>query len=115
MASHQYQRVNSLFPRNAHRVTFPRIASEISAYIIRDFFIKKHLAEILIKPDALKYYFLFIQIFIRRCFVVTLDILYPSGGNLIRVFTGANVYDIMRRDTLVLTREAVQGLEARLK
>ena len=28
---------------------------------------------------------------------------------------GANVYDIMRRDTLVLTREAVQGLEARLK
>jgi len=28
---------------------------------------------------------------------------------------GANVYDIMRRDTLVLTRNAVQGLEARLK
>lgn len=28
---------------------------------------------------------------------------------------GANVYDIMRRDTLVLTREAVQHLEARLK
>jgi large subunit ribosomal protein L4 len=28
---------------------------------------------------------------------------------------GANVYDIMRCDTLVLTREAVQGLEARLK
>jgi large subunit ribosomal protein L4 len=28
---------------------------------------------------------------------------------------GANVYDIMRRDTLVLTREAVQQLEARLK
>lgn len=28
---------------------------------------------------------------------------------------GANVYDIMRRDTLVLTREAVQALEARLK
>jgi large subunit ribosomal protein L4 len=28
---------------------------------------------------------------------------------------GANVYDIMRRDTLVLTRDAVQGLEARLK
>jgi large subunit ribosomal protein L4 len=28
---------------------------------------------------------------------------------------GANVYDIMRRDTLVLTREAVLQLEARLK
>ena len=28
---------------------------------------------------------------------------------------GANVYDILRRDTLVLTREAVQRLEARLK
>ena len=28
---------------------------------------------------------------------------------------GANVYDIMRRDTLVLTRGAVQSLEARLK
>jgi large subunit ribosomal protein L4 len=28
---------------------------------------------------------------------------------------GANVYDIMRRDTLVLTRDAVQSLEARLK
>jgi len=28
---------------------------------------------------------------------------------------GANVYDIMRRDTLVLTRAAVQHLEARLK
>jgi large subunit ribosomal protein L4 len=28
---------------------------------------------------------------------------------------GANVYDIMRRDTLVLTREAVKHLEARLK
>jgi large subunit ribosomal protein L4 len=28
---------------------------------------------------------------------------------------GANVYDILRRDTLVLTREAVQYLEARLK
>ncbi len=27
---------------------------------------------------------------------------------------GANVYDILRRDTLVLTREAVQHLEARL-
>lgn len=28
---------------------------------------------------------------------------------------GANVYDILRRDTLVLTREAVQHLEARLR
>jgi large subunit ribosomal protein L4 len=28
---------------------------------------------------------------------------------------GANVYDILRRDTLVLTRDAVQILEARLK
>jgi large subunit ribosomal protein L4 len=28
---------------------------------------------------------------------------------------GANVYDIIRRDTLVLTRDAVQHLEARLK
>ena len=28
---------------------------------------------------------------------------------------GANVYDIMRRDTLVLTRDAVEQLEARLK
>ena len=28
---------------------------------------------------------------------------------------GANVYDILRRDTLVLTREAVRHLEARLK
>jgi large subunit ribosomal protein L4 len=28
---------------------------------------------------------------------------------------GANVYDILRRDVLVLTREAVQHLEARLK
>jgi large subunit ribosomal protein L4 len=28
---------------------------------------------------------------------------------------GANVYDILRRDTLVLTRAAVQSLEARLK
>jgi len=28
---------------------------------------------------------------------------------------GANVYDILRRDTLVLTEAAVQGLEARLK
>jgi len=28
---------------------------------------------------------------------------------------GANVYDILRRDTLVLTKDAVQALEARLK
>jgi large subunit ribosomal protein L4 len=28
---------------------------------------------------------------------------------------GANVYDIIRRDTLVLTKDAVQALEARLK
>jgi large subunit ribosomal protein L4 len=28
---------------------------------------------------------------------------------------GANVYDILRRDTLVLTRDAVEQLEARLK
>ncbi|RMD63203.1 MAG: 50S ribosomal protein L4 [Alphaproteobacteria bacterium] len=28
---------------------------------------------------------------------------------------GANVYDILRRDTLVLTRQAVEALEARLK
>lgn len=28
---------------------------------------------------------------------------------------GANVYDILRRDTLVLTRDAIQALEARLK
>lgn len=28
---------------------------------------------------------------------------------------GANVYDILRRDTLVLTKDAVQSLEARLK
>ncbi len=28
---------------------------------------------------------------------------------------GANVYDILRRDTLILTRNAVEGLEARLK
>ena len=28
---------------------------------------------------------------------------------------GANVYDILRRDTLVLTRDAVEHLEARLK
>jgi large subunit ribosomal protein L4 len=28
---------------------------------------------------------------------------------------GANVYDILRRDTLVLTREAVAALQERLK
>ena len=28
---------------------------------------------------------------------------------------GANVYDILRRDTLVLTRAGVEALEARLK
>ena len=28
---------------------------------------------------------------------------------------GANVYDILKRDTLVLTRSAVEALEARLK
>ena len=28
---------------------------------------------------------------------------------------GANVYDILRRDTLVLTKEAAENLEARLK
>jgi large subunit ribosomal protein L4 len=28
---------------------------------------------------------------------------------------GANVYDILRRDTLVLTKAAVESLEARLK
>jgi len=28
---------------------------------------------------------------------------------------GANVYDILRRDTLVLTKDAVAQLEARLK
>ena len=28
---------------------------------------------------------------------------------------GANVYDILRRDTLALTKEAVEALEARLK
>jgi large subunit ribosomal protein L4 len=28
---------------------------------------------------------------------------------------GANVYDILRRDTLVLTKAAVEALEARLK
>ena len=42
-----------------------------------------------------------------------------AARNLLRVDVlpqqGANVYDILRRDTLVLTREAVQHLEARLK
>ena len=28
---------------------------------------------------------------------------------------GANVYDILRRDTLVLTKNAVEALEGRLK
>jgi len=28
---------------------------------------------------------------------------------------GANVYDILRRDTLVITKAGVQALEARLK
>jgi len=28
---------------------------------------------------------------------------------------GANVYDILKRDTLVLTKSAVEALEARLK
>ncbi len=28
---------------------------------------------------------------------------------------GANVFDILRRDTLVLTKDAVEALEARLK
>ena len=28
---------------------------------------------------------------------------------------GANVYDILRRDTLVLTKDAVEHLQARLK
>jgi large subunit ribosomal protein L4 len=28
---------------------------------------------------------------------------------------GANVYDILKRDTLVLTKAAVEALEARLK
>ncbi|MDK9721761.1 MAG: 50S ribosomal protein L4 [Rhodospirillales bacterium] len=38
--------------------------------------------------------------------IVGIDVL-PSQG--------ANVYDILRRDTLVLTKDAVQALEARLK
>jgi large subunit ribosomal protein L4 len=42
-----------------------------------------------------------------------------AAGNLPKVDVlpqqGANVYDILRRDTLVLTRDAVQHLEARLK
>jgi large subunit ribosomal protein L4 len=42
-----------------------------------------------------------------------------AARNLLRVDVlpqqGANVYDILRRDTLVLTREGVQQLEARLK
>src|ERR1700749_3714560 len=42
-----------------------------------------------------------------------------AAGNLPKVDVlpsqGANVYDILRRDTLVLTRAAVEQLEARLK
>ena len=42
-----------------------------------------------------------------------------AASNLIGVDVlpqqGANVYDILRRDVLVLTRDAVQHLEARLK
>jgi large subunit ribosomal protein L4 len=50
----------------------------------------------------------------------TLDVNFArAAGNLPKVDVlpqqGANVYDILRRDTLVLTRDAVQQLEARLK
>jgi large subunit ribosomal protein L4 len=50
----------------------------------------------------------------------TLDVNFArAAGNLPKVdvlpHQGANVYDILRRDTLVLTRDAVQQLEARLK
>ena len=42
-----------------------------------------------------------------------------AAGNLTSVqvmaSAGANVYDILRRDTLVLTKSAVEVLEARLK
>ena len=37
-----------------------------------------------------------------------------QGVDLIPV-VGANVYDILRKDKLVLTKAAVEGLEARLK
>jgi large subunit ribosomal protein L4 len=50
----------------------------------------------------------------------TLDVNFArAASNLPKVDVlpqqGANVYDILRRDTLVLTRDAVQLLEARLK
>jgi large subunit ribosomal protein L4 len=50
----------------------------------------------------------------------TLDVNFArAASNLPKVDVlpqqGANVYDILRRDTLVLTRDAVQQLEARLK
>ena len=42
-----------------------------------------------------------------------------AAGNLadvqVMASSGANVYDILRRDTLVLTKRAVEVLEARLK
>ncbi len=42
-----------------------------------------------------------------------------AAGNLsgvqVMASTGANVYDILRRDTLALTKSAVEALEARLK
>ncbi|MEE1557441.1 MAG: uL4 family ribosomal protein, partial [Alphaproteobacteria bacterium] len=42
-----------------------------------------------------------------------------AAGNLtdvqVMASAGANVYDILRRDTLVLTKSAVEVLEARLK
>jgi large subunit ribosomal protein L4 len=42
-----------------------------------------------------------------------------AAGNLsavqIMASAGANVYDILRRETLVLTKSAVENLEARLK
>ena len=42
-----------------------------------------------------------------------------AAGNLadvqVMASAGANVYDILRRDTLVLTKSAVELLEARLK
>ena len=44
--------------------------------------------------------------------------LVQAAGNLaavqIMASAGANVYDILRRDTLVLTKSAVEALEARL-
>ena len=45
--------------------------------------------------------------------------LVQAAGNLadvqVMASAGANVYDILRRDTLVLTKSAVELLEARLK